>query len=111
MRNNRAISLKASIQRKLGDYIGAGETLATILESDPLNFRAENEAYLNGKESGNTTDVEDVLDALTLKMRDFNQNYLELSVGYLNEGMWAEAEDVLVRYKGEDPIVQYYLVL
>ncbi len=29
-------------------------------------------------------------------MRDFDQNYIELAVGYLNEGMLTEAEDVLL---------------
>ncbi len=42
-------------------------------------------------------------------MRDFNQNYLELAVGYLNEGMLNEAEEVLLRFTGKDPIVSYYL--
>ena len=39
----------------------------------------------------------------------YHQNYLELAVGYVNEGMLAEAEDVLLRYTGENPIVNYYL--
>lgn len=109
MRNNRAVSLKASIQRKLGDYNGAKTTLASILKLDPLNFRAGNEVYLLAKESSNTKESELALADLTTKMRGFNQNYLELAVGYLNEGMMEEAENILARYKGEDPIIQYYL--
>ena len=35
-------------------------------------------------------------------MRDFDQNYLELAVGYVNEGMLEEAEDVLLRYRGRE---------
>ena len=109
MKNNMAIGLKASILRRKGDYKGASETLANILKTDPLNFHAGNEAWLIAKESGNNTAADLALMSLTKKMRDFDQNYLELAVGYLNTGMLAEAEDVLLRYKGENPIVQYYL--
>lgn len=109
MKNTRAIGLKASIQRKLGDFEGANETLSKIVELDPLNFRIANEVYLVAKASGNNKEAEDGFASFTKKMRDFNQNYLELAVGYLNEGMLTEAEEVLVLYKGEDPIVQYYL--
>ena len=49
------------------------------------------------------------LASLTKKMRDFDQNYLELAVGYLNDGMVNDAEDVLMRFKGKDPEVSYYL--
>jgi len=109
MKNTRAVGLKASILRRTGDYKGASETLGNIPETDPLNFRIGNEAYLIAKESGNGLEANKSLMSLTKKMRDFDQNYLELAVGYLNEGMPAEAEDVLLRYKGENPIVQYYL--
>jgi tetratricopeptide (TPR) repeat protein len=109
MKNNQAIGLKASIQRRTGDYHGASETLGNILKTDPLNFRTGNEAYLIAKESGNGPLADSALMSLTKKMRDFDQNYLELAVGYLNEGMLAEAENVLLRYKGENPIIQYYL--
>ena len=51
--NNSAINLKASIQRKLGDFEGAKATLAGIIEKDPLDFRAANENYLIAKNSGN----------------------------------------------------------
>lgn len=109
MKNNRAHGLKASIQRKLGDYEGALATLAMVFEVDPLNFRAINEQYLVNKESGKSSEADKVLTDLNKKMRDFNQNYLELAVGYLNEGMLDEAEDALMRYSGKDPIIDYYL--
>ncbi|GAB1452283.1 DUF5107 domain-containing protein [Draconibacterium sp.] len=109
MKNNRAFGLKASIQRKLGDYEVATESLKHLLKTDPLNFRLANEAYLLAKESGNAQKAAKELDSFTKKMRNFDQNYLELAVGYLNEGLLAEAEDVLHRYNGENPIVQYYL--
>ena len=109
MKNNRAITLKASVQRKLGDYLGASETLKSIMKKDPLNFRMGNENYLIAKDSGEKQEAAKELDSLTKKMRDFDQNYLELAVGYLNEGLLDEAEDVLLRYKRENPIIQYYL--
>tara|TARA_R110002049_G_scaffold64920_1_gene170736 strand:- start:4546 stop:7878 length:3333 start_codon:yes stop_codon:yes gene_type:complete len=108
-RNTRAIGLKASIQRKLGNFNGANETLSNIAEIDPLNFRVANEIYLVAKASGNNEKVQKAMVSFTKKMRNFNQNYLELAVGYINEGMLTEAQDVLLAYKGEDPIITYYL--
>ena len=108
MKNTRAVSLKASILRKMGDFTEAHETFEKVLKTDPLNFRLLNEAYLIAKEEGNSQEAEKALMILTTKMRGFDQNYLELAVGYLNEGMLREADDVLLRYKGNNPIVQYY---
>ena len=107
-KNTRAIGLKASIQRRLGDFSGASETLSDIVAIDPLDFRIANEVYLVAKASGNNEEAEKALASFTKKMRNFNQNYLELAVGYLNEGMLREAENVLLRYNGEDPIIEYY---
>ncbi|WP_242083363.1 DUF5107 domain-containing protein [Aestuariivivens sediminis] len=108
-RNTRAIGLKASIQRKLGDLESAGETLSNNLETDPLNFRMAHEAYLVAKASGNADMAEKAKASFTKKMRNFNQNYLELGVGYMNEGMLKEAKEVLLGYEGADPIIHYYL--
>lgn len=109
MKNNRAHSLKASIQRKLGEYDDANKTLATVLAIDPLNFRAIHEQVLVFNALGDYQDARKVLEDYYSKMRDFNQNYLELAVGYLNDGMLDEAESVLLGFDGEDPIVDYYL--
>ena len=108
-RNNSAISLKASIQRKLVDFEGATATLAGITENDPLDFRIGNEVYLLAKESGKTQKSKELLVGLNHKMRDFDQNYLELAVGYLNDGLFAESEDILLRFKGKNQMVSYYL--
>jgi tetratricopeptide (TPR) repeat protein len=108
IRNNRASGLKASIQRRLGEYEAAHKTLQKILKNDPLNFRLDNEAYLIAKQSGKEDEAKEVLHSLTIKMRNFDQNYLELAVGYLNEGLLDEAKDVLQRFKGENPIILYY---
>jgi tetratricopeptide (TPR) repeat protein len=108
-RNNSAISLKAALQRRAGHYQGATQTMQSILQHDPLDFRAANEAYLIAKASANQTAAEQKLAWLREKMRDYQQNYLDLAVSYLNDGLNAEAEEVLLRFKGTDPIISYYL--
>jgi tetratricopeptide (TPR) repeat protein len=105
--NNGAISLKTSILRKLGDYEGAKTAISEIIKKDPLDFRAANENYLLS--SGSANSQNEILADLTRKMRDFNENYLELAVGYLNDGLFHEAEDVLMRYKGKNRMISYYL--
>src|SRR5680860_1876166 len=75
IKNTRAIGLKASIQRRLGDYEGAMETIGVNSAIDPLNFRIGNEIYLIAKELGNKQDAEKELISLSKKMRDFDQNY------------------------------------
>jgi tetratricopeptide (TPR) repeat protein len=107
--NNSAIDLKASIERNLGDIDGAKRTLAGVIESDPLDFRAGNEQYLLAKKSGNAKESEQILSELKKKMRGSDQNYLELAVGYMNDGLLPEAEDVLTRYQGNNQEVKYYL--
>ncbi|WP_167613701.1 DUF5107 domain-containing protein [Maribellus sediminis] len=108
-KNTRAIGLKAAIQRKLGDYSAAISMLENAAVFDPLNFRIGHELYLAAKESGNNQKAESELSALKTKMRDFDNNYLELAVGYVNEGMFSEADDVLRRIETTNPIIHYYL--
>tara|TARA_R110002050_G_scaffold899_7_gene6394 strand:+ start:3038 stop:6355 length:3318 start_codon:yes stop_codon:yes gene_type:complete len=108
-RNNRAIALKASIQRRMGDYNGALASLETIRESDPLDFRLQNEYYLIRKASGDLDQANQLLEMIEEKMGDFDENCLELAVGYLNDGLLTEAESVLLRYKGNNPLFDYYL--
>jgi tetratricopeptide (TPR) repeat protein len=107
--NNSAIALKASIQRNLDDFDGAKATIAAIVKSDPLDFRTCNENYLLAKKSETPQEAEKILADLNRKMRDFDQNYLELAVGYLNDGFFAEAEEILRRYNGKNQEISYYL--
>jgi tetratricopeptide (TPR) repeat protein len=107
--NNSAINLKTSVQRKLSDFEGARATLTAVIENDPLDFRAANESYLLAIKTGNIPKSEEILANLNRKMRDFDQNYLELAVGYLNDGLFIEAEDILRRFKGKNQMVSYYL--
>ncbi|MFO7851962.1 MAG: DUF5107 domain-containing protein [Bacteroidota bacterium] len=108
-RNNSAICLKASILRKMGEYKSAEEIIESILSSDPLDFRAANESYLLAKASGKRLKSDRELNALKKKMRDFDQNYIELATAYINDGLPEEAKDILLRYTGKSPIVSYYL--
>ena len=107
--NNSAINLKVSILRKLGDFEVAKATMTLITEKDPLDFRAGNEQVLIAQSSGNTQETNELSTTLNRKMRDFEQNYLGLAVGYMNDGFFEEAEDVLRRFKGNNPEVCYIL--
>lgn len=108
-RNKRAVALKASILRKLGDLIQASSVIDQIKDFDPLDFRLQNERYLVAKESGNNSQAAVLLSKMEREMRGFDENYLELAVSYLNDGLLQEAEEVLLRYKGENPEFEYYL--
>ena len=83
--------------------------METVAGDDPLDFRVRNEYYLIAKESGNTQKANSILASLNKEMRDFDDNYLQLAVGYLNNGLLAEAEEVLKRFKGVNPFINYYL--
>lgn len=108
-RNNSAITLKAGIMRRMGDQAGAIEILSAVAKTDPLDFRTGNEMYLSALNAGKQKESETLLSDLKRKMRDFDQNYLELAVGYLNDGMDTEAEDILKRFNGKDQEISYYL--
>jgi tetratricopeptide (TPR) repeat protein len=107
--NNSAINLKASVLRKMGFPEEAKAVLAAIFDSDPLDFRAGNERYLLTKNGGDVKTAEMELAVLNKKMRDFERNFLELAVGYLNDGMPDEAEEVLLRFGEKNPEISYYL--
>ena len=107
--NNSAINLKASIQRTLGDSDGARATIAATLKNDPLDFRAANENYLLVRKTGGSLNSEKLLSELDRKMRNFDQNYLELAIGYMNDGFFTEAEDILRRYNGKNQEISYWL--
>jgi tetratricopeptide (TPR) repeat protein len=107
--NNSAITLKASIQRILGDSDGAMATLADVLINDPLDLRAANANYVLSLKTGKPQYSDNYLDILNRKMRNSEMNYLELAVGYINDGLFTEADDVLHRYSGKNQMISYYL--
>lgn len=108
-KDNRAIALKASLLRKLGKTDEALFTIHPILTADPLDFRMKNEYYLLLKEQGNEQKANEVLTAVEKEMRHFDDNYLELAISYLNDGLLNESEDILLRYSGKNPFFDYYL--
>lgn len=108
-RNNQAIALKASLLRKLGRYNQAIDMIDQVLNSDPLDFRIRNEYYLTLKESNNIIESERILVSLEREMRNFDENYLDVAVGYINDGLLLEAKDILLRFKGSNPMFDYYL--
>lgn len=108
-RNNRAIALKAAILRKSGDYSEAIFLNEKIRNADPLDFRLQNEGYLMAKASGDSFMADSLLTKLNKEMRGFDENYLELATGYLKDGLYDEAEEVLRRFKGKNPMFDYYL--
>ena len=107
--SNSAIGLKSSILRRMENYKEALQTLGDLPENDPLDFRAGNEKYLIIKSSGDNQNAEKALADLKLKMRDFEQNYLELGIAYLNDGLMDEAREIFQRFKGKNPLIYYYL--
>ena len=108
-RNNNAVTLKASIQRRMGDFKGATATLGAVAGADPLDFRIQNEYYLIAKESGDNSNANRLLSTLNKEMRDYDNNYLTVAIGYLNNGLLKEAEEVFKRFKGKNPFFDYYL--
>ena len=108
-RNNTAIALKATILRKLGRTEEARTLLAPVALADPLDFRIGNELYLLANNNGKTEESTGLHAQLLVKMRGFEQNYLELASGYLGDGFTNEAEAVLKSCPQENPMVSYYL--
>lgn len=108
-KDNRAIALKASLLRKLGKTDEALITIQPVLADDPLDFRMKNEYYLLLTQQGKEQKASEVLAVLEKEMRQFDDNYLELAISYLNDGLLKEAEEVLLRYSGKNPFFDYYL--
>jgi tetratricopeptide (TPR) repeat protein len=100
--NNAALCMKAALLRKLGRTTEAEKLVKEILRQDPLDFRAGFELYLSSNSNIS-------LDELKRKMRDFNQNYLELALSFLNDGFPKEAKQVLALFPGKNPMVCYHL--
>lgn len=108
-KDNRAVALKAALLRKSGKPDEALLAIRPILTDDPLDFRMKNEYYLLLKEQGDQQKANEELLSIAKEMRQFDDNYLELAVSYLNDGLLEEAEDILLRYTGENPFFDYYL--
>ena len=106
--NNRAIAIKSSILRRLGNFQGAREAIGDLTEKDPLDFRTGYESFLVAEGLGEKEMAQNIFEGLKKKMRDFDQNWLDLAAGYINDGLTDEALGVLHRYEGENPVADYY---
>ncbi len=114
--NNQARDLRTAILRKLGRLDEARRLASGVLAADPLDFLAANELYLIENAADNRSRAHKVLDELMTKMQDQTQSYLELSVDYLDFGLYDDSIDVLQRAVKRNrkplstyPMVYYYL--
>ena len=114
--NTRALGIKSAILRRLGRYEEALKTAKSILEIDPLDFLARNEAKLALVAMHRKKQARQQSEKLNKIMQDNEQSYLELAADYMNCGLNTEAIDLLtsaVEKKTERissfPIIHYYL--
>ncbi|MGC9086651.1 MAG: DUF5107 domain-containing protein [Thermoproteota archaeon] len=112
----KALSLKATILRKIGMLEEAENIALKALSIDPLDFWAENELYLIKRQKGLNEEATIELMTLGRKMRGNVQSYLELATDYANCGLWDEAIEVLSRCVNHPskrvsnfPMVYYYI--
>lgn len=112
--DTKARNLKAALLRRSGRWEEAEKTAEETMAIDPLDPWARNEKYLclARNESSESTNRE--ADALERQMRGAWQSYLELATDYGNCGLFAEAIDLLSRFRNlskapSNPLVLYHL--
>ena len=115
-KNIKAIALKASVLRRLGQFDKAECAAKELLDLHPLNYRAMNEIALCQSAIGKKDLAVETTENLAKTMRDVVQSYLTLAVDYGNCGMYDEAIDVLNRAAKRNkngisnfPLVFYYV--
>ncbi|MCK4886799.1 MAG: DUF5107 domain-containing protein [Planctomycetes bacterium] len=116
VKNIKAIALKASLLRKLGQFNKAKCVAEELLDLHPLNYRAMNEIALCQFAIGRKGLAVETTENLAKTMRDVVQSYLTLAVDYGNCGMYDDAIDVLSRAAKRNkkgisnfPLVFYYI--
>jgi len=114
--NTSACNLKSAILRKLGRYEDARKLAMNTSQNDPLDFWSLFELHLACRALGEEQKAEDALSAISSRMSDYDQWYIELSLEYAHAGLWDEAINILslidkrIHDKGFDnPMVYYYL--
>ncbi len=95
--NTKALNLKVSLLRRLGQFEEAEKLVSGVISGDPLDFRAGNEFFLIKRQRGMAEEAVKELDALKQKMRSNVQSYLEVACEYGNSGLWDEAIETLLR--------------
>jgi len=107
--NNTALCIKANVLLKLGENQEAIALLESLTKQDPLDFFALYSKYIASNKN------ESILQEFKLKMRQFDQDYLELACDFMNIGEWENSNVLLSIYLQEvkdnwvNPIAYYYL--
>ncbi len=110
--NTKASNLNAIALRKMSRLEEAEEVASKVVSTDPLNFLARNELYLTQSALGLKDKATQTINALTTKMRDIPNSYLELAADYGNCGLFNEAIEVLSRLiEMNKPAVSTYPML
>jgi len=109
--SHNARHLKTALLRKSGDIESAMQLIKDSLAIDPFNYGCLFEKYLVAGLPGNNTD--EILEELTVLMRNSFNNYLEYAIDYLQAGMYEEAVELLNIYEQRNdeatPLLYYYL--
>ena len=114
--NTKALNLKSTVLRKLGNLEEAKKIAMHSGNIDPLDCWAENELLLLERSSSDRKKNPTHPTTLENLMRGDEQLFLELATDYLNCGFWEEAIDVLSRLDISEvkegntyPLIYYYL--
>jgi tetratricopeptide (TPR) repeat protein len=91
-------AVKAAAWRRLGDSRNALASANRALELDPMHFMGGYEKLLALQQTGDSAAADAWAKTWLSVMRDETQNYLELAVDYGNDGLYADAENVLARF-------------
>lgn len=100
--NIKARGLKAYILRKLGRLVEAKAWVKENLALDPFDYVSGNEEILL-----NNNDRK-LRDALNIKMRNFQENYLMTARDYAEFGAYEEAVNILQECTKKYPMLKYY---
>jgi tetratricopeptide (TPR) repeat protein len=114
--NTKALNLRATVLRALGDHEAAEKQASAVLDMDPLDFWAGNELYVVARAERSKPKADRALAALKELMRDDVESFLELACDYMNAGFLDAATKVLSRLDLQQveagstyPMVYYYL--
>ncbi|MCP3964831.1 MAG: DUF5107 domain-containing protein [Lentisphaerae bacterium] len=113
--NHKGRNLKTAILRRMERLEEARFEAEITIKLDILDFGSRNELVKLLTASGETEKAAAELEHLTKIMRDSDNNYLELSLDYMQAGMYEEAIEVLVRLLTKvgsdkcDPLITYHL--
>lgn len=102
--NIKARGLKAYLLRKQGKTDKEETWIGQNLELDPFDFVSANEQIIISAEQEKT----ELKQALQIKMRDFQENYLMTARDYVEFGAYEEAMEMLSSCTRDYPMLFYY---